>query len=165
MPDAIKGIEAFGVDHYKPKKKFPQLASVYENLFYCCNHCNSFKKEFWPTPDLVLKNIFVPNPCEHKMFGHLNFSDGIVLSKSSAGKFTVDLLQLNEHETTKYRKGYAALLDVWKDRMKIIVSAKEKAAEKLRKGKISQADYDALMLKIEGAFVSAKLAGSVLGQS
>ena len=41
LPDVLKGHEAFGVDHYRPRSKFPGLEVEYTNLFYSCNICNS----------------------------------------------------------------------------------------------------------------------------
>jgi len=51
LPDGLRGWEAFGVDHYKPFRRFPWLASVYANLFYSCNVCNQRKGVRWPTAE------------------------------------------------------------------------------------------------------------------
>ena len=32
-----RGVDVFGVDHFKPKAKFPELDCHYPNLYYCCN--------------------------------------------------------------------------------------------------------------------------------
>ena len=40
LPDAPKGQESFGVDHYRPVSLFAQLETSYDNLFYACNACN-----------------------------------------------------------------------------------------------------------------------------
>ncbi len=31
------------VEHFKPKRRFPQLAYAWDNLFPCCDKCQSFK--------------------------------------------------------------------------------------------------------------------------
>ena len=43
------GDEAFEVDHFKPKSKFPELITTYHNLYYVCRKCNGHKWETWPT--------------------------------------------------------------------------------------------------------------------
>lgn len=47
--EKAKGWESFGVDHYRPKAKFPLLSNEYLNLFYSCNRCNGLKRDYWPT--------------------------------------------------------------------------------------------------------------------
>ncbi len=102
--DGIKGREAFGVDHYRPKKLFPHLEAEYLNLFYCCNRCNSLKRSFWPLPAHKALKQFVPNPCEHVMFEHLRYRGEVVVTMSSAGEWTADLLLLNDPDLIASRK-------------------------------------------------------------
>lgn len=65
LPDGVKGKASFGVDHYKPRRLFPQLACDYANLFYACNGCNSAKGPFWPTHESIQRGYYIPNPCDH----------------------------------------------------------------------------------------------------
>ncbi len=45
-------IEAKGqIEHFIPKKKFPQFEHNYNNLILCCAVCNNKKYEDWPTND------------------------------------------------------------------------------------------------------------------
>jgi hypothetical protein len=93
MPDTyMDAYDTFGVDHYKPKQgDYAGLINVYSNLYYCCKKCNDRKKGIWRRND----KQFVPNPCNHVMFDHLRYNKEKVETKSEAGKFTEELLQLN----------------------------------------------------------------------
>lgn len=117
-PDPLKGHDAFGVDHYKPKARFPSLATVYSNLFYSCNTCNRRKGSFWPSAGEEKAGVFVPNPCAHVMFRHLRFSGTRVEGRTAAGKFTADtLLHLNDDERLRWRWfAQAGLAKLEKDR-------------------------------------------------
>ena len=101
-PDGLGA--TFGVDHYRPKEKFKLLRAEYSNLYYACNDCNSLKGEFWPSDEQSSKSIFIPNPCDHKMAAHLRFEEERVAPRTTAGRFTADLLRLNEAEAILFRQ-------------------------------------------------------------
>ena len=97
MPDRLSEKNYYAVEHYKPKNKFPALINEYLNLFYACGTCNINKGPFWPDAHQRTKGIFIPNPCDHRMHEHLrSLPDGNVDPHSLAGKWTIDLLRLNE---------------------------------------------------------------------
>lgn len=103
LPDSLKGSDNFGVEHYKPKKKFPDLSVVYQNLFYACNCCNRRKGDFWPTANQLERGEFIPNPCDNVMFDHLRYDDHIVKGHSHTGQFTIEALDLNDAKSIEYR--------------------------------------------------------------
>lgn len=109
--DRIKGQETFGVDHYRPKSLFPDLACEYLNLFYCCNRCNSLKRSFWPNVKRIGLEEFIPNPCEHVMFSHLRYIQGEVTAVSAAGDMTLELLDLNDPDAVNFRGALIKLID------------------------------------------------------
>jgi hypothetical protein len=39
------GPRTFHIDHFKPKSKFPALATTYSNLVYCCSYVNILKSD------------------------------------------------------------------------------------------------------------------------
>lgn len=39
------------IEHFIPKKKFPQFKHDYKNLILCCPTCNNKKHEDWPSND------------------------------------------------------------------------------------------------------------------
>lgn len=108
FPDVSKGLQSFGVDHYNPNLKPKKNASIiyedYNNLFYCCNECNSWKNEFWPTNDDLLNGLYIPNPCNDIMSEHLQYLDEKVKYTSDTGDFTIQLLHLNDPDSIEYKK-------------------------------------------------------------
>jgi HNH endonuclease len=111
LPDGMHGEAAFGVDHYRPASKFPELRSEYKNLFYACNACNSLKGNFWPREDQVGAGLFIPNPCERVMADHVVYRGVLVEPQSLAGEFAVDILQLNRAEDVAYRRTLLHLIE------------------------------------------------------
>jgi hypothetical protein len=103
MPDGMVGADNFGVDHYRPKDRFPELLVSYDNLFYACNACNSRKGNYWPSVEESARGVFVPNPCEHKMGAHARYRAARVQGRSVAGKWLIELVQLNDDEVVRYR--------------------------------------------------------------
>lgn len=41
------GDRNFHVEHFAPKSRFPELATIYENLIYSCPYCNLSKSDKW----------------------------------------------------------------------------------------------------------------------
>ncbi len=96
----------FGVDHYRPQKYFPELTTDWENLYYCCNSCNS-RKGAWPRtrdwPDEE-REPFIPNPCEHVMSEHLQFAGLEVQAHTPSGALTAAMLSLNHEHAIAHRQ-------------------------------------------------------------
>jgi hypothetical protein len=118
--DAISGVQGFGVDHYRPKRRFATLATEYLNLYYSCNRCNSNKGQFWPTPQQQKAKVFVPNPCEHVMADHMRFHGSAVAHRSNAGEFTVELLDLNEPDVVKLRDAIIRAVALMDERIRAL---------------------------------------------
>jgi hypothetical protein len=112
LPDGMKGQDAFGVDHYRPKSLFPDLGTVYSNLFYACNCCNRRKGKFWPTIDQMRAGEFIPNPCDHVMFDHLRFQSARVVTRSPAGERADKTLMFNDDESVQYREFILGLIEL-----------------------------------------------------
>lgn len=110
QPDTIGTHATFGVDHYKPKSKFPAHANDYSNLYYCCSACNSRKRDHWPLPEYA-ETQFIPNPCDHVMFTHLRFQGDVVLPRTEPGRFTAELLDLNDPEVVEFRAFVFRMID------------------------------------------------------
>lgn len=104
LPDGLKGMDAFGVDHYMPKEEFPHLTAEYENLFYACNACNARKGSFWLTINERKEGYFIPNPCDHVMYDHLRYRQVKVVPHSTAGECAVEVIQLNDVRSIEYRE-------------------------------------------------------------
>jgi len=149
MPDTMKGVEAFGVDHYKPKEKFHLLSTHYQNLYYCCNSCNSAKNDYWPPSKALEKTKFIPNPCEHRMFEHLRFRGGEVESRSAAGEFTKDLLDLNDPDVVSYRKLLIDTISLWELKCKELEQIRKDLQNQHKAGKLSAADLAVALSEVE----------------
>ncbi len=124
--------EEFGVEHYKPKKVFPELEWEYDNLFYACNCCNSRKGESWPTEKQLRGNIFVPNPCKHIMFEHLKFNGAKVEIRSKAGTYTDELLDLNDDVSVRFRETINYFIEKIINDLKLTENIISKLENKLR---------------------------------
>ena len=99
-PDGPKGLDGFGVDHYRPKSLFPTLRTTYTNLFYCCNQCNRRKGSHWPANPKAR----IPNPCDHEMHKHLRFASERVEGRTSQGNEALEVLDLNDPDAILMRK-------------------------------------------------------------
>lgn len=104
LPDRLKGQESFGIDHYKPKRKFPTLAFEYSNLFYACNVCNSRKGDFWPSTEQLNQEQFIPNPCDHVTYDYFRATGPHIHPRNKTGEFALGYLDLNDSKYTEYRQ-------------------------------------------------------------
>ncbi len=128
LPDGLGG--TFGVDHYKPTAKFPELTTNYSNLFYACGNCNSRKTDYWPSKVEGERGIFIPNPCHHVMASHLWFEGFEVQPRDAAGQHTEQLLQLNDDELVLFREFIERGIErAWVEARKISQTLKEIAGE------------------------------------
>lgn len=98
--DVDQDPSAFHVEHYRPKKDFPYLETMYSNLFYSCAACNRWKKRYWS--EEAGKRVL--NPCDHVMSHHLKFVSQEVGSHTEQGQLNIDVLRLNNAEALAYRK-------------------------------------------------------------
>lgn len=108
------GEEAFEIDHYRPRHKFPELEHAYLNLYYACHPCNRIKGDHWPGVALEQRGIGLVDLCaaefeEHYLIG----DDGRVLPRTESASYTVDLLRLNRRHLVEIRDllGRLAVMD------------------------------------------------------
>ncbi|MFY9825651.1 MAG: HNH endonuclease [Thermoanaerobaculia bacterium] len=104
LPDGPKGEDTFGVDHYRPRFRFPELECEYNNLFYACNICNRRKGAFWPDEGQQLLGKFIPNPCAVTMSQHLQYEGARVIALTPAGQLAEEVLDLNDARDVLYRE-------------------------------------------------------------
>lgn len=165
MPDSLKGADQFGADHYRPQKIFPQLASHYGNLFYCCNRCNSRKGEYWPANGDVDPK-FIPNPCDHLMWDHLRYRQAEVEARTPAGLFSLDLLDLNDPELIAYRADVLHLIEINEKAIAEASTIKTEIRRLWKAGKIPEVEYTAAIGELDEQLAKsssslARLTGSV----
>lgn len=100
---ALTGADVFGVDHIKSKSNSKHLSTLYENLCYCCNFCNSRKLK-----------VDLPDELENSPLDqHIKvLPDGKVQTLSDEGCFLSDLLLLQNEGRTEVRQ---LILELHKD--------------------------------------------------
>lgn len=157
MPDTLKGEDSFGVDHYRPKELFPDFRNEYKNLFYCCNQCNWHKRKFWPNANQRRKAIFIPNPCDHIMFEHLRFADENVEGRSSAGKFSIELLDLNDPKSIEFREYVHDMIALCEKQLFEIQQTTKRLVSHLTQSIISDSDKEISEKKQELESASKRL--------
>lgn len=89
----------FHIDHFAPKKRFPNLETVYENLVYSCRFCNIRKSDHWvgnnPTIHSDGNKGFI-DPCDQEYDEHLDRDpSGRIVAKSDLGRYIIRRLSLN----------------------------------------------------------------------
>jgi hypothetical protein len=104
------GKNTFHIDHFKPKKKYPELETAYSNLVYSCSYVNILKKDD--------DSAFYLDPCENNYNEHFEREDdGRIIPKpeSLSAKYMYRKLKL-------YLMRYQIiwLLDQIEDRIKKI---------------------------------------------
>lgn len=103
---SVFGILAFGVDHFRPKKLFPDLTLDYNNLYYCCNDCNRYKGPVWPSPERITEGSFFPDPCQcDPQQDHLRETEDCRFEPlTKAGAFAMEVLRLNREPCLRFRR-------------------------------------------------------------
>lgn len=99
------------IEHYHPKKKYPQYTFDWQNLLLACGKCNGdYKGDHFPLEEDDENKPLLLNPCKDDPEQHLKFEQARVVSLSTRGDTTVLLLGLNRDELFDRRR--ALLLDI-----------------------------------------------------
>jgi hypothetical protein len=78
------------VEHFYPKKDYPDLVVEWENLLPSCKRCNGNKLDYDPNSEPII------NPCDTNPKEHLGMRLYRLLGKDNIGNNTIDILYLNE---------------------------------------------------------------------
>lgn len=100
------GYRNFHVEHYRPKSLYSALADSYQNLFYACAICNSFKSDAWPgDPNEDLSNPAFPDPSKVDYSTFMSVAgDGTVVGSNVSAMYTVERLYLNRPQLVVDRR-------------------------------------------------------------
>ena len=83
----------FDVEHFRPQAMNPELASVYENLFYACGRCNGAKGD-----------RVVPDPCKTLTANQVRLlPDGSLEGRTSEADSLLAKLGLNSPQMKRWR--------------------------------------------------------------
>lgn len=104
--DYMGGEEAFEVEHFKPRSKFPQLDCVYKNLYYACRGCNGHKWETWPSDRQFAQGKRFADPSEEDPYvDHLlETEDGGVQGTTPCGTYPAAHIRLHRDDLRKWRR-------------------------------------------------------------
>lgn len=91
----LGGQQSFCVEHYKPKKKFPSLINIYQNLLYACRHCNQWKGEYWPSVSGKILGCVILNPFVHDIDKHLDKNHFGWKGKTIQGSWNIKKFRLD----------------------------------------------------------------------
>ncbi len=97
--DERMDLSTFHIDHFAPKKLFPELELAYSNLVYACRFCNVSKSDHWVGADPKVPNNgsegFI-DPCSDEYDAHLGRdAGGRIVAKSPLGEYVIRRLKLN----------------------------------------------------------------------
>src|SRR5258708_14076381 len=90
------GDEAFELDLFRPRSRFPELTDDFYNIYYACHKCNQFKSNRYPPPELEARNIGFVDLCTEEFDAHFRVGpDGKCAGISESGSYTIAMLRLN----------------------------------------------------------------------
>lgn len=88
------------IDHFQPQSKGGN--DDLDNLIYCCNRCNSYKYNYFPTSS---NQSPIWNPRKNNRPQHFFVLDnGQLKGLTPIGQTTIDFLRLNRPALIKYRQ-------------------------------------------------------------
>ncbi|UPL14681.1 HNH endonuclease [Microbacterium galbinum] len=85
------------IEHFRPKRIFPELVVEWANLTLACSRCNQAKGAKW---DPALPFV---NPYEDAIQEHLSFLGPLVFGVSDRGDYTLNELELNDSHRVEAR--------------------------------------------------------------
>ena len=98
------------MDHHRPQGGpygRPDLVSVYENLYWCCNECNSLKGDTWPSPQQYAAGQRFLDPCQpdgdHELHWRVE-ADGTLTPLTDVGEYTIAHLVLDREGLVYHRR-------------------------------------------------------------
>lgn len=101
------------IEHYRPKKKYPQYTFEWQNLLLACSICNgkAHKGDRFPLEDGDENKPFLLNPCEDDPAQHLLFEQAWIVFLSERGRQTRNLLGLNRDDLFDRRRNLLRDID------------------------------------------------------
>jgi hypothetical protein len=146
------GLRNFHVEHYRPQKRFPQLANSIQNLFYSCGICNSFKGSSWPAdPEPTYTVCAYPCPADIDYSDIFTFQpNNKIDSKYSAGRFVIERLFLNRPQLVNFRRFFVlrSKLALLSDQVGLLVQGTNASPDVMREVIERQASVMKLLLEV-----------------
>ena len=131
------GQRNFHIEHFRPRSRFSHLENDYNNLFYACSICNSYKSNDWPAePCEELNRAAYIDPSRFDYNGVFGIQGYLVTSTLVSSRYMIERLYLN--------------------RPQLIVE--RRIAECLKKREIMNTEFAKLMMSYEALPQSARSA-------
>jgi len=96
------------IDHFRPKSLFPRLVASYSNLHYCCNECNTYKADRWPSDAELTNGYRFVEACVDDPDEHYEFVDLVMKPRTRPAEFTVSALRLDRPALLSRRRAIAS---------------------------------------------------------
>ena len=106
-PQLGGGFQSYQIDHFRPRKTFPELVAVYDNLYYACRLCNRAKWEIWPTQEEQDSDWRFVDPCAEDLYkdhARLIPTTGKLDPISRPGDYTIRQIRLNRRVFKNLRR-------------------------------------------------------------
>jgi len=88
------------IDHFHPQAKGG--TDAFDNLLYCCTHCNQYKLDYWP---VLPEDVPLWNPrTSPRTTQFLELDDGTLHPLTQHSAFTIKRLRLNRPPLVAYRR-------------------------------------------------------------
>ncbi|MBR8308747.1 hypothetical protein KDX25_20300 [Burkholderia cenocepacia] len=111
MSEAEAEAIRFTIDHYEPQTARSDLISVYSNLMYACDECNTRKGNRCPPENARKEGYRFFRPDEDIFDQHFSGHDMVLSHKSNVGYYTINALDLNRKSLRRLREIRLRLLN------------------------------------------------------
>lgn len=139
------------IEHYRPKKRYPERTFDWQNLLLACSICNgaAHKGDHFPLDESDEDKPLLLNPCEDDPDQHLRFEQARLVSLSNRGQETVRLLSLNRDELFDRRRTLLINIDyirrsVTQFEAEGNASMAQWGRELLKRAMLAEAEYTAM---------------------
>lgn len=94
----------FQIEHYEPQAACPHLIDQYDNLMWCCQHCNELKSDIYPPPKARAIGQRFLRPDIDNPEDHISSVEVRVEPLTETGRFSIELLDLNRQSLRRLRE-------------------------------------------------------------
>ncbi len=108
------------VDHFFPKKLYPELTLEWDNLLPSCENCNT-RKSFHDSKNEPIINPSKINPLPYYDFDYIRMIPAVDVSDQSLIKRTIDICDLNRRELVKFRADLLVELNEYQENIKFVL--------------------------------------------
>lgn len=127
------GVSTFQIDHFKPKSKYPELTTRYDNLVYSCSFANNAKRDDYD-------DALYLDPCKVDYNEHFERDvQGNIFPKASS---PAAQHMYNKMKLYLKRYGIIWMLDQLQEKIKAVQVQIEKIKEEKERSPLLQLNYE-----------------------